>query len=186
MGSSPTFGTLTLRVSSVLPPNYSFWRQQALDIFAQKRSQYGESWKELSLPSLIDMLHIKASRIRTLLTESREPATGEAILHDWLALANYSALALTKLRGISPDKALSDIYTEAQTLLIKKNLDYGDAWQDMRPLTFIEFILMKLARLKQMDMNPQQYATSIADNLFDIMNYALLYLSRYGSSFITS
>lgn len=170
----------------MLPPAYPLWRQKALDIFSQKYAQYGESWNELSLPSLIDLLYIKASRIRTLLRGEGAAATGESPIYDWIALANYAALALAKLRQVPPRESLSAMYAEAQALLEKKNADYGDAWQHMRPLAFVEFILMKLARLRQMDSAPEENASAIADNLFDILNYALLYLSRYGDTLATS
>jgi hypothetical protein len=163
------------------------WAEQAQRIFQEKKAQYGESWAELSLPSFVDLLYIKAQRIRTLLLKG-ESATGEAPLYDWLALANYAGLALLKLRHVQApiEEALSTLYLEAQRLLARKNADYGDAWQHMRPLAFIEFILMKLSRLRQMDQEVAQHAPSIQDNLFDILNYALLYLSRYGNASFAS
>jgi len=166
----------------VLPPTYPTWREKAIATFREKYSQYGESWSELSLPSLIDLMYIKAHRVRTLMQSNSPAATGESPVHDWLALANYAALTLAQLRSLAPERALPDLYAEAEQLLEKKNADYGDAWLHMRPLAFIEFILMKLARLRQMDSAPDIHATSIADNLFDIINYALLYLSRYGDT----
>ncbi|MCS6895505.1 MAG: DUF1599 domain-containing protein [Bacteroidia bacterium] len=166
-------------------PAYTHWQHIALDIFSQKYHQYGESWSELSLPSLVDILYIKASRIRTLMQSNAPAATGESSLNDWLALANYAALTIARLRHLSPDH-LSQIYAEAEALLERKNADYGNAWQHMRPLAFIEFILMKLARIRQMDASPATYADSISDNLFDIINYAFLYLSRYGDTTATT
>lgn len=157
----------------------------ALSIFSQKYQQYGESWMELSLPSLVDLLHIKASRIRSLMQSGQPAATGESPLHDWLALANYAALAIARLRQTDPTE-LSKIFTEAWEILKRKNADYGDAWLHMRPLAFIEFILMKLARIRQMDALPELHAASITDNLFDIINYALLYLTRYGDAYATA
>ncbi|MDW8015158.1 MAG: DUF1599 domain-containing protein [Bacteroidia bacterium] len=164
----------------MIPPLYVEWQHKALSIFLQKKALYGESWRELSLPSFTDLLYIKASRIRTLLQGDSPSATGESPTADWLALVNYAALALAKLRDLEPQTALPQLYEEAQALLEKKNADYGDAWQHLRPLAFIEFILMKLARIRQMDSNPQSHALAITDNLFDVVNYALLYLSRYG------
>ncbi|MCX7605924.1 MAG: DUF1599 domain-containing protein [Bacteroidia bacterium] len=166
----------------MIPSGYTRWREKASQVFTSKRDQYGESWSELSLPSFVDLLYVKAQRIRTLVQSGGKTATGESTLADWLALANYAALALLRLRGVqSPvEEALSSLYQEAESLLTRKNADYGDAWSHMRPLAFVEFILMKLARLRKMDTDPARHAIAIEDNLFDIMNYALLYLVRYG------
>lgn len=173
----------------VLPLEYAEWVRQAQAVFRAKRSQYGESWAELSFSSLVDLLYIKAQRIRTLLQYGGPPATGESPLHDWLALANYAALAALRLDG-QPDipnleEGLAVLYREAQDLLKRKNADYGEAWKHLRPLAFIEFILMKLARIRQMDADLAQYAPVIRDNLLDILNYALLYLVRYGDASVT-
>lgn len=167
----------------MLPPGYETWKAEALRIFEQKKEQYGESWEALSLPSLIDLLTIKAQRIHTLMRQNVSQ-TGEPPLYDWLALINYAALTLLRLRGsqgaLTP--ALSPILAEAAELLQRKNADYGNAWETMRPLAFIEFVLMKLLRIRHMDSQPELHRRAIEDNLLDIINYALLYLSRYGST----
>lgn len=167
----------------MLPSDYERWQTRALRIFEQKREQYGESWEILSLPSLIDLITIKAQRIHTLMKQNTSQ-TGEPPLYDWLALINYAALALLRLRGSrdAPTSALSHIFTEAVELLQRKNADYGNAWQAMRPMAFIEFILMKLQRIRHMDGQPDLYRQAIEDNLLDIINYALLYLSLYDSA----
>ncbi|MCS6789766.1 MAG: DUF1599 domain-containing protein [Bacteroidia bacterium] len=171
----------------MLLSDYEKWQEQALSIFHQKQTQYGESWEVLSLPSLIDLLTIKAQRIHTLMKQTT-PQTGEPPLQDWLALINYATLTLLRLRGNSEPTALvlPKILSEAAQLLQRKNADYGDAWQTMRPLAFIEFILMKLLRIRHMDSQPEAHRQAIEDNLFDIINYALLYLSRYENSATTA
>ncbi len=174
----------------VLPPAYEDWARQAQAVFRAKRNQYGESWAELSFPSLVDLLYIKAQRIRTLLQQGGRPATGESPLHDWLALANYAALAALHLTdGYNHshiEEGLATLHQEAQALLERKNADYGGAWRHMRPLAFIEFILMKLARIRQMDGDLPQNAPTIRDNLLDIINYAFLYLVRYGDTSVAA
>lgn len=168
----------------MVPERYKYWQAQALKTFHQKQAQYGQSWEALSLPSYVDLLTIKAQRIHTLLKAGGKAATGESPLHDWIALVNYAALAL--LNQSSPtgslSEALQETFHQAEKLLARKNADYGDAWRQMRPLTFIELILMKLARLRQLDTDPTLHRTAIQDNLFDILNYALLYLSAYGDA----
>ncbi len=168
----------------MVPERYKYWQNQALETFRQKHAQYGQSWGILSLPSFVDLLTIKAHRIHTLLQSGGKAATGEPPLHDWIALVNYAALALLEQAPSTTPlpEALQNTFHQAETLLAQKNADYGDAWKHMRPLTFIELILMKLARLRQLDKDPVAHRTAIRDNLFDILNYALLYLSAYGDA----
>lgn len=173
-----------------IPPEYAHWREQSLAVFRQKQAQYGESWRVLSLPSLIDLLFIKARRLQTLYKQNRAdaPATGESPIEDWLSLVNYSAIALMGLEapsnGTEGNKNfdLSPAFRLAQDYAMRKNADYGDAWQDMRPLAYVEFILMKLSRIRQMDSDLGRYRSAIQDNLIDIINYALLFLCRYGNA----
>ncbi len=188
MGTIPDSGQAFLNRTFVvvLPLGYAEWVRQAQAVFQAKRSQYGESWAELSFSSLVDLLYIKAQRIRTLLQHGGPPATGESPLNDWLALANYAALAALRLTSnLTPEnleQGLALVHQEAQALLQRKNTDYGEAWRHLRPLAFIEFILMKLARIRQMDGELSSNAPAIRDNLLDIINYAFLYLVRYGDT----
>lgn len=168
-----------------VPPQYPEWLKKAQVIFTQKRQQYGESWRALSFPSLIDLLLIKAHRLRTLYQQNRQhkPATGEKPIEDWLSLVNYGALALASL-GKNPEIPVEELLKQnlelAQNTLERKNADYGDAWRLMRPLAFAEFILMKLERLRQMDHDLYTHHGAIRDNLIDIINYAILFLCQYG------
>lgn len=168
-----------------VPPEYNKWVEKAQTIFFQKRQQYGESWRTLSFPSLIDLLLIKAHRLQTLYRQKRQdnPATGEKPIEDWLSIVNYGALALAALEKnpeTAIEKSLADNLDLARRTLAAKNTDYGDAWRLMRPLAFAEFILMKLERIRQMDHEPQKYHNPIRDNLIDIINYAILFLCQYG------
>jgi len=168
-----------------LPDNYLAWQQVALQTFHQKREQYGESWQALSFPSLIDLLVIKARRLWTLYGQQRsdKPATGESPTADWIALINYGTLSIATLeQAPSIMHAISNILQQAQETLEDKNTDYGDAWMAMRPLAFVEFILMKLERIRSMDHEPAQHLLAIRDNLIDIINYAILFLCKYGAA----
>ncbi|MCS7189237.1 MAG: DUF1599 domain-containing protein [Bacteroidia bacterium] len=170
----------------MIPQEYLMWQARAQEIFMQKNADYGNSWEELSLPSFTDLLYIKACRIRTLLLkDSVSPATGESAIYDWIALVNYATLAIRCLRkgySSSLQEQIEKIWQEAENILERKNSDYGSAWQHIRPLAYIEFILMKIARIRSLDTAPEKNAALIEDNLFDIINYAFLYLARYGST----
>ncbi len=185
MGRRPAHPQTSYFCPVAVPPQYPEWLKKAQAIFTQKRQQYGESWRALSFPSLIDLLLIKAHRLRTLYQQNRQhkPATGEKPIEDWLSLVNYGALALASL-GKNTETPVEELVKQnlelAQHTLERKNADYGDAWRLMRPLAFAEFILMKLERLRQMDHDLYTHHGAIRDNLIDIINYAILFLCQYG------
>jgi len=169
-----------------IPSEYDKWVGEARRIFTSKREQYGESWRVLSFPSLVDLLTVKAHRLQTLYRQNRQdtPATGEKPVEDWLSLINYGALALAALDEKSAtdiSESLTEKLNFARHTLAAKNADYGDAWRLMRPLAFAEFILMKLERIRQMDQELDKNKVSIRDNLIDIINYAILFLCQYGN-----
>jgi len=173
-----------------VPSGYDKWIEEARQVFSRKRDQYGESWRALSFPSLIDLLTIKAHRLQTLYSQNRQeaPATGEKPVEDWLSLINYGALALSALDKDPPSdisEQLAEKLRLARDTLAAKNADYGNAWRLMRPLTFAEFILMKLERIRRMDHDLDKHRASIHDNLIDIINYAILFLCQYGNEIRT-
>ena len=57
----------------------------------------------------------------------------------------------------------------------RKNHDYGEAWRGMRVSSFVDLILMKLLRIKQIEDN--RGATLVSEgidaNFLDIVNYAV-------------
>ena len=72
--------------------------------------------------------------------------------------------------------ALYDRYaSEATTLMLKKNHDYGEAWRGMRVSSYTDFILTKLARIKELeDLDGQAIVSEgIDSNYQDIINYAV-------------
>lgn len=154
------------------------------DIFAKKLHDYGASWRILRPTSLTDQLFIKARRIRDI------EATGSALVNEgirpeFLALINYGIIGLIQLSHpavINPDMntaealALYDsLAQEAFTLMQKKNHDYGEAWRDMRVSSYTDFILTKIARIKELeDLHGKAVASEGIDaNLLDIINYSV-------------
>ena len=57
----------------------------------------------------------------------------------------------------------------------KKNHDYGEAWRDMRVSSYTDFILTKIARIKELEDNDGKAIISegIDANLLDIINYSV-------------
>lgn len=74
---------------------------------------------------------------------------------------------------------VSKLYDEhiafARNTMLDKNHDYGEAWRDMSQESYIDLILMKLSRIRQILSNDGKTIISegIDANFVDIINYAL-------------
>jgi hypothetical protein len=66
----------------------------------------------------------------------------------------------------------------ARSLMQQKNHDYGEAWREMSQESFIDMILVKLLRIKQILANDGRTLISegIDANFIDIINYAVFAL----------
>ena len=62
--------------------------------------------------------------------------------------------------------------------MLDKNHDYGEAWRQMNQESFVDLILMKLKRIRQILANEGRTLISegIDANFIDIINYALFAL----------
>ncbi len=153
------------------------------DIFSRKLYDYKPSWRMLRPSSLTDQLFTKAKRIRTLQVTGQS-LVGEGILPEFMALINYGIVGLIQLEKGYADKvdmtndeamALYDHYAEKCTELMKiKNHDYGEAWRDMRVSSYVDFILTKIERVKEIEDHngATQVSEGIDSNYMDIINYA--------------
>ena len=62
--------------------------------------------------------------------------------------------------------------------MLDKNHDYGEAWRDMSQESFVDLILMKLMRIRQILANEGKTLISegIDANYVDIINYSVFAL----------
>ena len=69
---------------------------------------------------------------------------------------------------------------ETRDLMLMKNADYGEAWREMRTSSFTDMILVKIARIKQIEDNSGKTDISegVDANYQDIINYAIFALIR--------
>lgn len=154
------------------------------DLFVKKLNDYGASWRIMRPAAITDQLFIKAKRIRTLQVTG-EAKVNEGILPEFIAIVNYAAIGIIQLqlgysdhKDISADKAI-ELYdkaiAEARTLMLAKNHDYGEAWRGMRVLSYVDLILMKIERTKEIE--DHQGVTIVSEgidaNYFDMINYAV-------------
>lgn len=154
------------------------------EIFEKKLFDYGPSWRILRPAALTDQLYIKAKRIRSLQIKQHS-AVGEGILPEFIAIVNYAAVGIIQLRlgfadskDISVENALElydKVISEAKQLMIAKNHDYDEAWMGMRVLSYVDLILMKIERTKEIEdhMGKTIASEGIDANYLDMMNYAV-------------
>jgi hypothetical protein len=158
-------------------------------LFEKKMHDYGSAWRILRTPSMTDQIFIKANRVRSI-QMSGVQKIDENIRDAFVAIVNYSIMALVQLElgntdkpDLSPEKAL-EFYNkyakQAHDLMMDKNHDYGEAWRDMRQCSFVDIILQKIHRIKQIDnLNGKTLASEGIDaNYYDMINYAVFALIK--------
>ncbi len=157
------------------------------DIFLKKTADYGTSWRVLRMISILDQLYIKAKRIRTI-QEKGSQRVGEDIRGEFQAIVNYGVIGLIQfdmkdedVEELSTDKTAA-FYDEkisfVKKIMENKNHDYGEAWREMSQESFVDLILMKLQRMRQILANDGKTLISegVDANLTDIINYAIFAL----------
>ncbi len=159
------------------------------DIFTKKTYDYGASWRIMRPESITDQIFIKANRIRSLQIKG-ESKVGEGIQPEFIGIVNYGIMGLIQLKyghaddvDMDPDKvvALYDEYMQQTlTLLEAKNHDYDEAWRLMRVSSYVDLILMKIQRTKQIEDHEGKTLISegIDANYMDMVNYSLFALIK--------
>lgn len=160
---------------------------QCEDIFLKKTADYGTAWRVLRTISVVDQIYIKAYRIRTI-QEVGEQKIGDDIPGEFIGIINYAVIGLIQLQltedneeelPVEQVKVLYDRYIgEAKSLMQQKNHDYGEAWRQMGQESFVDLILMKLQRMRQIISNKGKTLISegLDANYYDIINYAVFAL----------
>lgn len=157
------------------------------DIFLQKTKDYGTSWRVYRTISVADQIYIKAKRVRTI-QEMGVQKIGDDIISEFKGILNYGVIGLIQL-DIQDDEleelpveTVQRLYNEkiaiAKKLMQDKNHDYGEAWREMSQESFIDLILAKILRIKQIISNKGKTIISegIDANFYDIINYAVFAL----------
>lgn len=155
--------------------------------FMKKTADYGTSWRVYRTISIADQIYIKAKRIRTI-QEKKEQKIGDGIQSEFEGILNYGIIGLIQLE-IDDDETeqlpvaeVEAYYNKkighAKQLMMDKNHDYGEAWREMSQESFVDLILAKLLRIKQIISNEGVTIASegIDANYFDIINYAVFAL----------
>src|SRR4051812_46347147 len=157
------------------------------EIFLKKVQDYGTSWRVLRMISIVYQVFIKAQRIRTI-QELKEQKIADDIAGEFKGIVNYAVIALVQIdkgtyivEDLKIDEA-AKLYDEkisvARSLMQDKNHDYGEAWRDMSQESFVDLVLVKLLRIKQILLNDGRTLISegIDANFTDIINYSIFAL----------
>jgi hypothetical protein len=169
--------------------NKQYYEQitQCKDIFIKKTKDYGTAWRVLRPISIVDQIFIKAQRIKNL-QEKKVQLVVDDIEGEFKGIINYGVIGLMQL-----DKATAEIdevpvqeveasYDQkiqfAFDTMQNKNHDYGEAWRSMSQESFVDLILMKLLRVRQILQNDGKTLISegIDANYVDMINYAVFAL----------
>ena len=165
---------------------------QCREIFIKKTKDYGTSWRVYRTISIADQIYIKAKRIRNI-QEKGIQKINDDITGEFHGIVNYAVIGLIQLDRIHDNSGLDcddelpveetiNLYDKkiaaAKQLMNDKNHDYGEAWRDMSQESFVDLILAKILRIKQIIANEGKTLVSegIDANFYDMLNYAVFAL----------
>jgi hypothetical protein len=153
-------------------------------VFIAKTKDYGTAWRVLRPISVRDQIYIKAQRIKTI-QEKGTQQIGDSIEGEFIGIINYAIIGnIQLLLSEDADEELdvteaTRLYEQqaaaAKRLMLAKNHDYGEAWRNMSEESFVDLILMKLVRIRQIIANDGKTLVSegLDANFYDIINYAV-------------
>ncbi len=157
------------------------------NVFIKKNTDYGTAWRVLRTISVVDQIFIKALRIRTI-QDKKTQLVADGIADEFKGIINYGVIGLIQLQLNNPqvedlpidivEKNYQQQIDFAKKTMLDKNHDYGEAWRDMSQESFVDLILVKLQRIKQILSNDGKTLISegIDANYVDIINYAVFAL----------
>jgi hypothetical protein len=162
--------------------------KKAREIVRKKSLDYGESWRELRLPSITDQIYVKAKRIRQIEDAGGKQEIPDTVENEYYDILNYCVFAIIKLEEKKNNSEKSSIDSiipafdrilgSIRDLMVKKNKDYGDAWRDMRIPSMTDQIIVKAYRIKQIEKRDGKVIVSegIESEYKDIINYVIFSL----------
>jgi hypothetical protein len=179
--------TIRFHFMTITNDQYDKVVQECEEIFIKKASDYGTAWRVLRTISIVDQIYIKAQRIRTIQSKGHQKVADD-IRAEFIGIVNYATIGLIQLElpETEPEEMelarASQLYEKhlrsAKHLMQDKNHDYGEAWRSMSQESFVDLILMKLQRIRQILANEGKTLISegIDANYVDIINYGVFAL----------
>ena len=158
----------------------------AKNIFTEKFKVYGDSFSLFRDISMLEQIEIKLKRIINIQNgvDMKVNDIGDDIISEYLGIYNYCIQY--SLRGVidvveNYDKIKNDIYE----LMIRKNHDYGSAWEDMHIWSLTDLMNVKIQRVKNMILSKMNnkvedfsVTEGIVSNVQDLANYSLFCLIK--------
>lgn len=153
------------------------------NIFINKTKDYGTSWRVYRTISIADQIYIKAKRIRNI-QEKGIQKIDDNVTGEFMGILNYAVIGLIQLdidddeiENLPVEEAIArydDKIDSAKKLMKDKNHDYDEAWRDISQPGFVDLILSKILRIRQIVQNDGATVASegIDSNYYDIINYA--------------
>ncbi len=178
------------------------------DLFKSKNHDYGPTWLLYRYMSLNDEIWRKAKRIRTLEEHDDKACIPEGRDVEYIGIINYCIMFLIRLENIDGIPSVSEIVDDIsdfgnidenilynayqkhmnaiKELLIRKNTDYGNAWQSMSIVSMTDQVIIRVYRIKKILANDGKCTVSegIASQLNDIINYCIFALIKMDTDLI--
>ena len=157
------------------------------NIFIKKTIDYGTAWRVLRTISVVDQIFIKALRIRNI-QNLQQQKVDDDVQSEFAGIINYALIGLIQFEinnavveelSVETASKLYDVAVIAtKETMLNKNHDYGEAWREMSQQSFVDLILMKLLRIRQILNNDGRTLISegIDANYIDIINYSVFAL----------
>jgi hypothetical protein len=157
------------------------------NIFIKKTIDYGTAWRVLRTISVVDQIFIKALRIRNI-QNLQQQKVDDDVQSEFAGIINYALIGLIQFEinnavveelSVETASKLYDVAVVAtKETMLNKNHDYGEAWREMSQESFVDLILMKLLRIRQILNNDGRTLISegIDANYIDIINYSVFAL----------
>jgi hypothetical protein len=162
----------------------------AKDIFVSKNKEYGDSFSLFRDISMVEQIEIKLKRIIKIQNgiEMKVNDIGDDIISEYLGIYNYAIqYKLRNCKGHTLDNY--DVERkEIFDLMVRKNHDYGSAWETMHIWSLTDLMNVKVQRIKSMIINGMDnknvdtnVSEGINSNIQDLANYAIFCLIKMNS-----
>lgn len=77
---------------------YDRHAQRAFELMQRKNRDYGEAWREMRIPSLVDLILMRLMRIKQIENQGGHSEASEGVEGNYLDIVNYALFALIKLK----------------------------------------------------------------------------------------
>lgn len=178
------------------------------DLFQKKQYDYGPTWLLYRYSSLNDEIWRKAKRIRTLEEHNDRACIPEGRDEEYVGIINYCLMFLIRLADVegipSVSETMEDLSSidridsetlfrayqeqaaQVRDLLVRKNTDYGNAWQSMSIHSMTDQVIIRVYRIKSILAHDGACTVSegIQSQLYDMINYCMFGLIKMDTKLV--